>query len=264
MGVLKFDDVDDRLRWSTLAAAIGNLPTGAWTVSTLFRRETSTTFDALTYLLTGGGVVQAGVSITDSDAARVDTVEAPETTTGLFTNTTGPIMVAVSKAAGTVAPRFHYKIGTGGTWVHTTPATTMPNKSASTVLDVGVWQATSDPFDGWIGLIGYWSGSMSDANVEALSTNWRTSDWWLNAHGTPVFLSEHNVAAASVVDLAGNATALTNTGPTLDAAETLSTWNFNGTGGGAPKTIVVPANAAIASSTSPQTFHWPFASVRIR
>jgi hypothetical protein len=45
-------------------------------------------------------------------------------------------------------------------------------------------------------------------------------------------LIEFNVTASSLVDLAGNANSLNFTGTTLDAAETLNSWNFDGTGAG--------------------------------
>jgi hypothetical protein len=97
-------------------------------------------------------------------------------------------------------------------------------------LNIGSGPLSSEFFDGWVGVVAWWEGAMSQANKEALDNNWRTSDLWNSAHGQPTFLCECNVAGASVTDLAGNASSPSVTGTTLDAAETLDSWNFDGTG----------------------------------
>jgi len=242
MGVLQFDGVDDRIRWTTLATALQNLPTGAYTLAVLFKRGTPTgTWDALSYLNSGSGSgsAEAGISISDVNTAFMDlnlSQSNPKTAT-TFTNTTSPYLWVLSKAAGASAPRLGWKLGSGGAWTHENLDNSPADQSAATILGIGEWQA-GDIFEGWIGLVAWWSGAMSDANKEALDDNWRTSDWWASVHGQPVFLAELNVAGASVVDLAGNASSLTVVGTTLDAAETLDNWNFDGTGA-APKSLIV-------------------------
>src|SRR6202008_1241496 len=109
------------------------------------------------------------------------------------------------KGAGSVAPRLGWKLGSGGGWTHENAGSSMVDQIAATILDIGVWEGTSDPANAWIGVVAWWEGAMSDVNKEALDDNWRTSDLWLSAHGQPTFLAELNVAAGRVVDLAGNA-----------------------------------------------------------
>lgn len=237
MGVLQFDGVDDRLRWTTLAGALQNVSDGAWTVAALVKRSGLTTWDAMSYLLSGSGAgtTEAGISfgqdVGSEEHIKVDiTGEAGSSFPTALTSTASPYLLVASKAAGTVAPRLAWKLGSGGLWTHENGASTVPDQAIATfALDIGSWQ-NGDFFLGWIGVIGWWEGAMSDANKEALDNNWRTSDWWNSAHGRPLFLAELNVAGASVVDLAGNASSLTATGTTLDAAETLDSWNFNGIG----------------------------------
>lgn len=241
-GVLKFDNVDDRLRWTTLASALANTSDGAWTMVSVLKRVGPGGFDALSYLLsgTGNGVTEAGMSFDASSHAFLD-INAGNTCTSTLTSTASPYMVALSKGAGTVAPRLGWKLGSGGAWTHENAGSNLADQIAATILDIGVWQAAGDPANAWIGIVAWYEGAMSDVNKEALDDNWRTSDVWGSAHGTPTFCAELNVAAASVVDMASNASVTSHVGTTLDAGETLDSWNFNGTGAAAaPPALIVP------------------------
>jgi len=237
MGVLQFNGTSDHVRWTTLAAALQNVSDGAFTCAALVRGVGMTVgadFDAIAYLLsgTGNGVVEAGLSFDAADQLVCDNgTTAPSSGTSLVDATT--YIVVTKKAAGTVRVTYDW-FPFGGAWSHAAPGggNTTPDQTAATMLEIGSWQNGSDLFDGYIGLVGFWEGDMTNLQTEALSTNWRTSDWWTHAFGQPKFLCELNVAGSSLTDLAGNASALTATGTTLDGAQTLNSWNFNGTGGG--------------------------------
>lgn len=246
MGVLQFDGVDDRLKWTTLASALLNVSDGAWTLAVLLKRggvASATAYDGVSYLLsgTGNGTAKAGFSFHgvgsgDDNKIFVDVGSGSRTLIATFTNTTSPYLIVLSKGAGTVVPRAAWKVGSGGAWTHQNLNTTVADQIDATMIEIGAWQA-EDFFTGHIGVVAWWEGAMSDADKEALDDNWRTSDWWNSAHGQPVFLAELNVAGASVVDLAGNASSLSVTGTTLDSGETLDSWNFNGKG------VVTAANS---------------------
>lgn len=241
MGVLRFDGTDDRLRWTTLASGLLNVSDGAWTVGVLVKRAVVTTnFDGISYLLSGSGdgTTEAGISFTTADRIMVDVAALNSITATDFASTASPYMIVTSKAAGSVAPRTGWKLGSGGAWTHENHDVAVPDQIDATMLDIGVWQGSSDALNGWIGVVGWWEGAMSDADKEALDNNWRTSDWWNSAHGTPAFLAELNVAAGSVTDLAGNASSTSHVGTSLDSGETLDSWNFNGTGAAAGDTTV--------------------------
>lgn len=230
MGVLSFNGTSDKLKWTTLASALANVSDGAWTYAALFKRSGTGTFDALGYLLSGSGAgtAKAGMTITNVDVLNIDIVGGASTST-TFTNTSSPYLFVLSKGSGAATPRLAWKLGSGGSWTHENLSSAVNDQIAATMLEIGAWQG-GDFFAGWIGVIAWWEGAMSDANKEALDDNWRTSDVWNSAHGNPQFLAECNVAGASVVDLAGNASVLTATGTTLDSGETLDNWNFNGVG----------------------------------
>lgn len=239
MGVLQFDGVDDRLRWTTLAAALADVSDAAWTMAVLAKWADATGFKALSYLLTSSSsVAEAGLSFNGSNEDMICDFATTCDFTGTFTNTSSPYLFAVSKGAGSVAPRLGWKLGVAGSWTHQNGTATIADQIDATSLEIGILTGTSDPMDGWIGVVGWWEGAMSDADKEALDNNWRTSDWWNSAHGQPAFLAELNVAAGSVVDLAGNASSTSHVGTSLDSGETLDSWNFDGTGAPAGDTTV--------------------------
>jgi len=235
MGCLSHDGVDDGYELTTLASALANVSDGAWTVGALVKFADLGHFSGIAYLLTGAGAgtTEAGLSNSSTTNGPIVDVNSgyPFGDTVDISSTANPYMLVCSKGAGAVAPRIGIKLGVGGSWVHAdSVGGTLADQVAAVQLQIGMWEE-GDFFEGHLGVIAFWEGAMSDGNKEALDDNWRTSDWWLSAHGQPEFLMEFNVAAASVVDLAGNASSLTVIGaPTLDAGETLNSWNFDGTG----------------------------------
>jgi len=247
MGVLQFDGTDDRIRWTTLASALQNTSDGACTMGFLIKRDSlQAGTHGLGYLLSGATTAEFGLGFWDSsggaphhafmDISEVGTRDFPSN----LGNTTDSMLLVVSKAAGTSTPRLGWKLEPGGAWTHEDANTTLVDQAAASILEIGCWEG-GEFLATHIGLVGVWEGAMSDGDKEALDDNWQTSDWWQSAHGEPVFLAELNVAGASVVDLAENASSLAVTGTTLDAAETLDDWTFNGTGI-APPSVAVDAD----------------------
>jgi hypothetical protein len=240
MGVLRFDGVDDRLEWTSLASALANASDGAWTVAVLVKRASTAAYHALSYLSTnsgnnreaGAGFVGVSPDPLDSISLEIDG-ETTRYTTSTFTSTASPYLIVISKGSGTVTPRIGWKLGSAGSWTHENFSGTLANQIAATRLGIGIGGAGSDFLNGWVGIVAWWEGAMSDANKEALDNNWRTSDSYNSVHGIPVFLAELNVAGTSVVDLIGNATSLSATGTSLDSGETLDSWNFDGIGSSA-------------------------------
>ncbi len=246
MGVTLLDGVDDRWQWGTLATALQNTSSTAWTRLILCKRAATaigdSSFDALGYLQSGT-TIRAGFSFDGTDHVNMD-FGSNRVTTATFTSSTDVLLMILSKGAGTVTPRIGIQVGSGGTMTHANLSGAQADTGSSDRLITGSWKGTADYFDGWIGLEAWWSGAMSDSDKASCGANWRTSDVWNVAHGTPTYLSEYNVAAASFTDLAGNASVLTVTGTTLDTGETLGGWNFNGTGAGAavsiPELVMAP------------------------
>lgn len=248
MGTVKFTD-NGSFRWSTLASALSNVSGGAFTMAGSFKRLANTTnFDGIAYLLssTAPGVAEVGVSVEAAvngshllmDAGLGGSPPAAVTAT----STTENYGFVISKAAGNVTLRYAlYPKSNLAAFTSGNHSVNVPDQTVATLLEVGSWQST-DWFNGWIAAFGVWAGAINGTNEAALWTNWRTSDFYNSAHGTPVCLIEFNTATPS--DLIGNATsrASVGTAPTLDAGETVGSWNFDGTGAApaaAPKLTVV-------------------------
>lgn len=251
MGVLRFTrSGSNRLKWTTLATALANTSDGAWTCCEVVRFATVTagSFYGQCYLLSGtvDGVTAAGISIDNGGRVYVDLADHSGNNGPTVVTTEAAYMLVTSKATGSAAPIHSRFVKSTGVWTHTTSNDAIvANKPAATMLEIGAW-ANSDFTDAWVAAVAFWEGEMTQANKVLLATNWRTSDLWTSAHGQPTFLVEGNVAGASVVDLAGNASAMTVSGTSLDAAETLSGWNFNGTGAAAPIPVRRPRRSATA------------------
>jgi len=235
MGVLRYAGTD-WCRFQTLATPLANTSDGVHTCAVLFKRASlgSGSFDAMTYLLSAGVTTQAGVSTNNNDLAVAD--YGSQSLTTLSCGSTSELYILIEgKSDGPVVPRLSRYEQSTDTWTHENGATALGNGAVTTMMEIATWQGGSDRMDGWIGLVGWWEGNMSDVNRELLSTNWRCSDWYNNPHGTPTALIPGNVAAASMTDIIGNATNLAITGtPTLDSGETLAAFNFDGTGGPPP------------------------------
>jgi hypothetical protein len=248
MGVLQFDGATGQLKWETLAAPLANVTDGAWTMAALVKIADFGHFNGIAYMLSGigAGTSEAGLSYSSSVSSMTVDVESGRTFPSDFSSTTTTYLFAVSKAAGSSIPRLGWKAAGGG-WTHEDSGDgTLADQVDGAQIQIGTWQDT-DHFEGHIGLVAFWEGAMSDGDKEALDDNWRTSDWWTSAHGQPVFLAELNVIGLIVVDLAGNASDLTDISVLLDAGETLNSWNFDGEGSGPEPTYGGSPRRGVAS-----------------
>jgi hypothetical protein len=236
MGVIRFDGINDQLKFETFTATLANVSDGAWTMAVLCNFTDLTHFNAIAYMLSGAGAgdAMAGLSHSSSSNDLFIDVGTGVNISGMSPSTSTVYMFVLSKGAGTVTPRLAWKAGSGGSWTHVDADGTLANASASDQIQIGTWENV-DFFEGHIGLVAFWEGAMSDGNKEALDNNWATSDWWNSAHGQPAFLVELNVDAASTFDLAENAFDVTASGTVLDDLEDLDAWNFDGTGEGEPE-----------------------------
>lgn len=248
MGALLFDSTDT-VKATGVATALANVPTAAWTCAFLVKRTAvGTDFDALGYLLssTGNGVTEVGLSFRNDNKFMADIPGTGATSVDALASTTETYIVVISRPAGTNQPQIcSYYTKSTNTWVHHPSAGTVSNGTAATMLELGAWEHTADFMRGYIGLAGWWAVELTQAQKQELSANWRTSDWWNNTGGQPKALIQGNTATPT--DLAGNATTWTYTGVTLDAGETLVSFNFDGTGAAAatiPDLAMAPRIAA--------------------
>lgn len=136
-----------------------------------------------------------------------------------------------------------------GHWTHDGTVGTLSDGATATMLEIGAFETTGDFLRAHFGLGGFWASNLSQANREVLSLNWRTTDWYTNPAGAPVALIEGNTATPT--DLIGNATNWAYTGLTLDGAETLLSFTFDGTGGSGDAGATSPAAIALGDAPVP-------------
>lgn len=246
MGLLRLTSSgSNRVKWTTLTATLADIGDGAFTAAIGLKRATDDAiFHGLTYGLSGAGdgTVEQGMSLNGSDLLVIDDGGFPASTLAI-TGTTENYFIVLSKAAGNAAVTHSRYVKSTTTWTHNGPGN-RADQIDFTMIEIGAWQ-NGDFFDGWVAVCAWWEGVMSQAEKEALVTNWRTSDLYSSSFGTPKFLVECNVTGASLVDLIGNASGLTVTGTSLDAGETFASWTFDGTGSAAAAPIVPPTFNAI-------------------
>lgn len=235
----KTDGVDDKGQFDTLDAALQASPTAGHTVAWMGRRNETANWTGLTSLATSGATVRMSTEFTQNDGLYFDTPTGHVTTDGSVTVTnTNTYIFVVTRPAGTgQTARYHLKNLTTGTVTRGNFTGTLNNGSSTGStgkLWIGTYDGVGDFANAWHGLVGIWDTAMSDAQVDELWANKRTSDWYNDTAGTPTFLTE--LTSSTPTDLTGSASFVSYNG-TVDAAETFAGWNFNGTGGEGPRSV---------------------------
>lgn len=258
MATLTFNGTSNFVEFSTLATALQNLPTGSHTLVWLVRRTvTGAVFDD-PFAISNNARTQteAALKFTRSganDVLNYDTTRGAGDDGVAHTSTTIWLMAAVTcVGADTPDLTFHYRDHTANAaWTHVPAAggVTSPglgvSPGATGFYQHGRWQ-TSDFFQGQIGVCAAWAGKLSNAQLDELIVNDRTTDWWNCSFGRPVHLVEFNAAATSLVDLTGNSTLVTPTSAPALTGPDPDRWTFDGTG----PTPIACGSVAVASSTS--------------
>lgn len=239
-----------------IPASGGANPTGAMTIAAIAKRN-SAAATAHTYLAgedsTGGYIWEFFAATSANNViwtlASGDGGQSATTATKMTTGTWH--IIAWTKAAGTVQGRVHmYTFG--GSWAHEAAAalgSTPTNPATIASGHVSFGEAIDvDDLDGRIALAGTWAAVLTDLQIEALTTNLRTSDWYNHAV-SPTGLWQFNRAVNTddLVDLTANAQTATGTitsttdhsgiqGTTIVSGDDPAGWSFDGVGA-----VAVPA-----------------------
>lgn len=235
MSLIKFANINtDYLKWAGLATALQNVPTAAWTMLFGIRHNTVDTanWDAYMYLLSGvgNGVALTGLSKMNGNDVKMDTTGGPSWTT-LDPAANQDTLYVLSKATGASTPALSKKVGAGGAWSHANGSSTYANQAAAAQMQVGVYQGTDDPMDGWEGVLAIWNVALTQAQRIACGANWKTSDIYA-AHPTPpLLLLELNTNKDNLSNIGTAAiSSPAHSGTTLDTGQTFGGWNFDGYG----------------------------------
>jgi len=174
----------------------------------------------------GFGIVNAQLEVYDGTSERVAiTVPAIDEW----------YLIGVTKAAGTVTPRFHLYRYSTTTWTHTNGGGTIVNFPALTQLTLP--HLLTETFDGNLLIAGIWDSELSDATIETLElgkASWVTAApdeaWRFNTAGT-------------ITPFVGTSTQTNQQGGTLDVGDAPAGWS-DGLEGEAPR---VPISRVVGS-----------------
>lgn len=248
--VLHFNGTDQWVKGTGMGAM-----NGAITIACLIRRGGAlptygsyiggaTSASARSFMF---AVDNAGTQTTLYDA----TSNSNSTTTIVFDDRDWYV-VAYTKSAGTVTPRFHFKnISKTTAAVHENGSSTNVNfpSVSGGYLKVGNYDLTpgtpgsaEEDFLGEIGLVAWWDGTaLSDAQVDELYANKKTTDWQNNSGGVPTSITQ--LQSTTPTDLRSLVTWV-NTGSTV-IQDPVAGWNFDGV---VATTVTVSMSGVLATA----------------
>jgi tyrosinase len=204
VAVRQFDGVDDVIRCGVGGAAL----TGAFTVAVLMKKTRDGHMETFLCSHTSGGAATVLLGSDDTDYVYYEVNGAWGRGATKVRVTNGWLLIVITKAAGSSTVRVHSRPLTGTTWSHGAgSAGAQANPAATTG---GQWRFANRGTNVFeaprLAVAGVWNVAMTDAQVEALATNKRTTDWASHAAGAPRALWELNQTsvATPVADLTGN------------------------------------------------------------
>lgn len=193
-----------------------NVVMGPGTIAAIIRITGST--PAASYGLYHAGSASSGTSrwwfvISNADKLGLGFSASTPVSLTSVTSADGWLLVAASKATGTVAPRFHiYKYSTNA-WVHENSAGTNANSGTpATNSRIGNVTEASNSFQGDIAVCGVWSVVLADDQVESLP--FTLAAWFTAAQPKGLWVLDQDTTSQKILDISGggaNESSLTGT-----------------------------------------------------
>jgi hypothetical protein len=225
VATLRFASDGSRVSFNLPAAA--NF-TGAMTFACLLRHRSIGAWSAIM----NHGPLPTGASPAPNfefdDLGRLSFDQVGTSSTGpLVNDVTNWYIVAITKAAGSTIPTFHYKrIDDASAWTHSAGSVALGNAPSQTgwLVNYGIWQA-SDQADMNLAVGAGWNTNLTNLQVEALVTNKATTDW--TNHAVPPIYVHELTSKTTIPDLMGNGATLNSiAGTTLDTVNDPPSWTF--------------------------------------
>lgn len=177
---------------------------GPITMVVLVRRKATTEMVPMALHTSSGPASDRGRSALDMDAGDSYLInDVGFASAGFAFDNDTWLIAAVSKAAGTVAPRFHKYLYSTTTWVHANSGSTMADggtPGASGTLRFGQW-GTALFFNGRVAAGAIYNQVLSDATLEGLTADAQS---WLDAGPTGMWLLNQAATTTPVDDVTGN------------------------------------------------------------
>lgn len=244
MATLAFD-VSDGACFNPISSQLATLPNGAGTMAALFQAAGGTPGD-ICGLTDGSGTLHGAVNWYHTLAYNATTaggvanslfdddglvgISAPST----ITLSTNWWLAVVSWGAGTGVERFSWTNIASIAWTHSNSSGNNGGTRAGPTTTAGQFNLAflGDQTSNLnLALVAAWAGvQLSDAQVEALASNLKTSDWYNNAAGTPTLLVECTTITPTDIG-AHPSTFKTQSGATATGGNPTG-WTFDGQGSG--------------------------------
>lgn len=132
-------------------------------------------------------------------------------------------LVAVDKAAGTTAPKYHYYRYSTNAWTHTAHGSTTSDNSAPTSPNFNIGHRRSTNFfNRDIAMVGTWNRRLADAEYELLPFSLA---YWYASSPSSLHILDQQATGQAVRDLTGNGanqTTLTGTSVSANSAPIFS------------------------------------------
>lgn len=202
MAVRNFDGTDDVITCSI--GAMSAQDSGPITIIVLVRRKATNEMVPMALHASSGPASDRGRSALDMDAGDSYMInDVGFAAAGFAFDNDTWLIGAVSKAAGTVAPRFHKYVYATTTWTRANSGGTMADggaPGASGTLRFGQW-GTGLFFNGYIAAGAIYNQVLSDATLDGMTA---TAQSWLDTGPVGMWLLNQVATTTPLSDATGN------------------------------------------------------------
>jgi hypothetical protein len=222
----RFNGTSDKITLS-LGTAINTMTFG--TIAVLCRRTDNINWNGPFATNSPGPFAEVYIDVAPSGAlplanALFVSYASSEASTIAMSSTEDWCWIAVSKATGNVAPRFHKQVKSTGTWTHAAGAS-MANGTSPSGGNLTIGAVATDWFKGDIAAVAVWTTALSDATLEGLGATWTAV---LAASPQAAWLLNQASTATSLTDAVGTANQTAISGTTVQSG-TITNWAESGT-----------------------------------
>lgn len=163
-----FDGTDDKI---TLTLGATGFVFGPGTVAMLIRRN-NTGVSQRPFMQGSAGATRLGIRINSSDDLQLQ-CQSQLQVGPIKVDATGWWLIAITKAAGTVLPRYHTFQFATLAWAHADAGATVADNTAPTAAAVLGANNTTEFWNGDIELFALWNAALTDQQIEVLAYSFR-------------------------------------------------------------------------------------------
>lgn len=205
-----FDGTDDFIQFTL---GNGNFDLGPSTHAAIVRRNADGGEHRIIQAMTSSSAGRHGLAITAADVLQLNSGATNSVSTTTVTVSSGWVLIAGAKAAGSATPRFHIYNYASDTWTHENGDIALTDGStpgAGGLFNIGRGPSVGF-FDGDVLIAGRWGSVLTDAQIETLAFSLQS---WYGLNPAQLWLLDQSDVAQNVIDATGggsNQTAITGT-----------------------------------------------------